>query len=187
MIKTNCFKCNKNILVQIKLIRNFCSRKCFGIFRRKPFKKCQQCNKHVNWRGKQIRACSLKCRNILNRGKGNPNYKKGWMIQYGYKLILLPINERNGRKKKYLEEHRYIIEKHIGRRLKKGEVVPDMYKAFYENLPDTGVILSRGDTTRYQLPVGQKVRFGKHSGQRFKFNGKDLQLVREHDILASIG
>ena len=65
--------------------------------------------------------------------------------------------------------------------------IPDMYKAFYENLPDTGIILSRGDTTRYQLPVGQKVRFGKHSGQRFKFNGKDLQLVREHDILASIG
>ena len=66
-------------------------------------------------------------------------------------------------------------------------ILPDMYKAYYENLPETGVIISHGDTTRYHLPIGMKVRFGKHSGQRFKFNDKDLQLVREHDILASIG
>ena len=64
--------------------------------------------------------------------------------------------------------------------------IPDMYKAFYENLPETGVIVSRGNTTRYQLEPGLHVRFGKHSGQRFKHNGKDLQLIREHDILATL-
>lgn len=63
--------------------------------------------------------------------------------------------------------------------------IPDEFKAFYENLPETGVIVSRGNTTRYQLEVGSKVRFGKHSGQRFKHNGKDLQLIREHDILGT--
>ena len=64
--------------------------------------------------------------------------------------------------------------------------IPDAYKAFYENLPETGVIVSRGNTTRYQLEPGTKVRFGKYSGQRFKHNEKDLQLIREHDILATI-
>ena len=64
--------------------------------------------------------------------------------------------------------------------------IPDEFKAYYENLPETGVIVSRGNTTRYQLEPGTNVRFGKHSGQRFKHNGKDLQLIREHDILATI-
>ena len=61
--------------------------------------------------------------------------------------------------------------------------IPDAYKAFYENLPETGVIVSRGNTTKYQLELGVKVRFGKHCGQRFKHRDKHLQLIREYDIL----
>ena len=64
--------------------------------------------------------------------------------------------------------------------------IPDAYKAFYENLPETGVIVSRGPSTKLQLEVGTQVRFGKHSGQRLEFNGRHLQLIREHDILATI-
>jgi len=64
--------------------------------------------------------------------------------------------------------------------------IPGEFKAYYENLPETGVIVSRGPTTKLHLEVGTNVRFGKHSGQRFKHNGKDLQLIREHDILATL-
>ena len=63
--------------------------------------------------------------------------------------------------------------------------IPDAYKAFYENLPETGAIVSRGNTTKYQLEIGTKVRFGKHCGQRFKHRDKHLQLIREYDILAT--
>ena len=63
--------------------------------------------------------------------------------------------------------------------------IPDAYKAFYENLPETGVIVSRGNTTKYQLEVGTKVRFGKYSGQRFTHKDKSLQLIREYDLLAT--
>mgnify|MGYP001577341161 FL=1 len=64
--------------------------------------------------------------------------------------------------------------------------IPDAYRAYYENLPETGVIVSRGNTTRYQLEPGVNVRFGKHCGQRFKYNGKYFQLIREYDLLATL-
>ena len=80
----------------------------------------------------------------------------------------------------------YLVETDPPKKYEGSLEIPDAYKAFYENLPETGVIVSRGPNTKLQLEIGIQVRFGKHSGQRLKHNGKDLQLIREIDILATI-
>lgn len=60
--------------------------------------------------------------------------------------------------------------------------------------PDMGVVVSVGDGklldsgVRHPLCVkaGDKVLFGKYSGQVVKLNGKDLLVMREDDILAIV-
>ncbi len=60
--------------------------------------------------------------------------------------------------------------------------------------PDMGVVVSVGDGklldsgVRHPLcvKVGDKVLFGKYSGQIVKLNGKDLLVMREDDILAIV-
>ena len=60
--------------------------------------------------------------------------------------------------------------------------------------PDMGVVLAVGDGkmldngTRHpvSLKVGDKVIFGKYSGQAVKLDGKEVLVMREDDILAVI-
>ena len=44
--------------------------------------------------------------------------------------------------------------------------IPDEYAAYYEKVSDRGTVVTRGDTTRYQLKPGQRVIFGRYAGQR---------------------
>jgi len=60
--------------------------------------------------------------------------------------------------------------------------------------PDMGVVVAVGsgklldNGTRHPLcvNVGDKILFGKYSGQVVKLNGKDLLVMREDDILAIV-
>lgn len=60
-------------------------------------------------------------------GEKNPNWKNGIKYIDGYKYIYFPthisVKRRKGGNKKYIPEHVLVIEKHLGRYLKKGEVV----------------------------------------------------------------
>lgn len=56
-------------------------------------------------------------------GEKHPNWKGGKHIdEKGYVIVYCP-NHQNSKMKNYVYEHRLIMEKHIGRVLKKGEVV----------------------------------------------------------------
>lgn len=60
--------------------------------------------------------------NRLPRGEKNPNWSGGKTKREGYTKILSknhPSRDQRG----YVREHRLVMEKHIGRFLKKGEVV----------------------------------------------------------------
>ncbi len=60
--------------------------------------------------------------------------------------------------------------------------------------PDMGVVVAVGDGkmldngTRHpvSLKVGDKVIFGKYSGQAVKLDGKEVLVMREDDVLAVI-
>jgi chaperonin GroES len=47
-----------------------------------------------------------------------------------------------------------------------------------------GKILESGEVRALDLKVGDKVIFGKYSGQEVKVDGEDLLVMREDDIMA---
>ena len=111
-----CEKCSKSFYTPATIVR-FCSIHC-SKSNKIPIK-CNTCKKTyfqipseiVN---KKRHFCSMKCRNILYKYSGNPNWKDGKSI-LPYKTIRI-----NG---KQIRRHRYIMEKKIGRKLKHFEVV----------------------------------------------------------------
>lgn len=60
--------------------------------------------------------------------------------------------------------------------------IPDAYKAFYENLPSRGEVVSMGPNCKSWLEVGQRVRFAKMAGAKIEFSGVKYLIVREYDI-----
>jgi chaperonin GroES len=71
-----------------------------------------------------------------------------------------------------------------------GIVIPD---AAAEK-PDQGVIIAigngkrndKGDLIAMSVKVGDRILFGKYSGQTVKINGKELLVMREEDIFAVV-
>jgi chaperonin GroES len=71
---------------------------------------------------------------------------------------------------------------------KSGIVIPDTVK----EKPQEGVIIAigsgkindKGDRTPLEVKEGDRVLFAKYGGTEFKFEGEDLLVLRESDILA---
>ena len=59
--------------------------------------------------------------------------------------------------------------------------IPDAYKAFYENLPSSGIVESHGPKCKIAWKQGQRVRFAKMAGAKLKYMGQDYLIVREYD------
>ncbi len=74
---------------------------------------------------------------------------------------------------------------------KSGIVIPDTVK----EKPQEGTILAvgsgklteKGDRTPLEVKEGDRVLFAKYGGTEFKFEGEDLLVLRESDILAILG
>jgi chaperonin GroES len=71
---------------------------------------------------------------------------------------------------------------------KSGIVIPDTVK----EKPQEGTIIAigsgklndKGDRTPLEVKEGDRVLFAKYGGTEFKFEGEDLLVLRESDILA---
>ncbi len=50
----------------------------------------------------------------------------------------------------------------------------------------TGKILENGEIRALGIKVGDIILFGKYSGTEVKFNGEELVVMREDDIMAVI-
>jgi chaperonin GroES len=50
----------------------------------------------------------------------------------------------------------------------------------------TGKIMENGDVRALEVKVGDKVLFGKYSGQAVKMNGDELLVMREEDIMGVV-
>src|SRR5215471_10592567 len=96
-----------------------------------PIQRCKWCNKQFKspvkrvTNGVQIRGeyCSNSCRAYARNGKKAPRWKGGKHTRSdGYVRVFLSSNQRTG-KNKYQFEHVLVMEKHLGRKLKTGEIV----------------------------------------------------------------
>ena len=50
----------------------------------------------------------------------------------------------------------------------------------------TGKVLDSGEVRALQLKVGDKVIFGKYSGQAVKVDGQELLVMREEDVMGVV-
>jgi len=135
MIKRICINCKKEFFVYPSRLINekrgqFCSRKCSssGIFNNRyngglelVDKTCQQCGKKFSLtkrisKLRPAKFCSRRCaNNALKVGKSD-------RIIHGYKQIYSP-NHPNKNNDGYVTESRLVMEKYIGRYLRKDEIV----------------------------------------------------------------
>ena len=91
---------------------------------------CQNCKKLFKvypsrLKRQRVRFCSKECMGLSWKGKNNPNWKGGILLSdkgKGYKLIFSPKHPLTN-KMGYVQEHRLIMEKSLGRYLEKNELV----------------------------------------------------------------
>lgn len=118
----DCQTCGKKFEVLKSVLRvrrrngevKYCSKKCMGQASKKAtIRKCLNCGKEFE--STRNNLCSKECAAIrrTNIAKGKEN---GFWFENGYKVIYLG----NGNSRK---EHLLVMEQHIGRKIRKGEVV----------------------------------------------------------------
>jgi hypothetical protein len=131
----NCKECNKSVYIQKHrwVSFRFCSRKCTGVFGGK------QPNKGRFKKGEHL-------------GKAHPNYKGGSISKSGYRMIC-----DNG---KQVYEHRFVMEKYIGRKLLSKENVHHKNHIKTDNRIENLEILNNISHLKLHYPLGSK--FGIH-------------------------
>lgn len=135
-LNKECSICKKPIEVRRDRIYekegNFCSKKCSSIAHSKfmkgkipgnPFKKG-----HTPWNKGTKGLVKPNSGNFQKgriglRGKDAPNWKGGKITRFGYKVITHPTLKYDNGVSKYVFEHRYIVEQHLGRTLYPNEII----------------------------------------------------------------
>lgn len=77
--------------------------------------KCIDCRVDLNTRTKGVKRC-MSCHSKWNVGSNNHSYK-GFSMKSGYRVVYVSVDRPS------VLEHRYNMEKHIGRPLTKNEIV----------------------------------------------------------------
>ena len=112
--------------------------RCYGKISDCPVcgKKVFATNDHIK-RTKNKICCSLKCAGKIRTGNNNHNWKGGRYIdKQGYIHIRIPNGHCNQDIRGYILEHRYIMEKKIGRSLEKWEIVHHINHNRQDNRPE---------------------------------------------------
>lgn len=189
-IEVKCSACNKKfkaLLFRYKYKKNrggkfwFCSKLCKGeLFRLSGYRKpttwiklsCFNCKKNFRitktiysqkiYRKTIKTYCSSKCKNYIQKlgGKLSPRWNGGRyrLPSYGnYIMINLGANKR-------MLEHRYLMQKHIGRKLKPKEVVHHLNQDPSDNRIENLVLCSSAGqhTSKYHpRNINKKGQFKK--------------------------
>lgn len=131
-ITFKCFKCGKMFIVKDPQYKpKFCSQECYFKNRwgksRKTKKQCLNCKKYfVSYPSRDKKYCSKNCYIKWRSEHPISTNWKGGRIKYGgnskYFAIFQPYHPFAD-SKGYVMEHRLVMEKHLKRFIKKGEIV----------------------------------------------------------------
>jgi co-chaperonin GroES (HSP10) len=79
------------------------------------------------------------------------------------------------------------LTKDVVKAIKGGKLYTPETAEFYVNkYPCTGEVLAKGDRTRQDIKVGDRVRVAPFGNVRTSHEGQEIMFVREHDILALV-
>ena len=152
-----CQTCGKEFFVPQHAIDyratiKFCSSECYHTSTRKPpkIKKCVYCGKEfaIDPKHKEKKFCNTKCACDFKRGRE----RKPTIAKSGYKYVW--FSDGSGER-----EHRFIIEKQIGRKLTQDEVVHHIDGDRTNNDISNLVILKRGEHSKIHRK--QEIEAGK--------------------------
>ena len=145
---------------------------------------CKECEKnfYVSVSGQKrnrTNFCSLKCSGMAHRGKNSPSWKRGYFLnEKGYKRII-----KNG---KYVYEHRYLMEQHIGRKLLNTETIHHKDGDKLNNSIGNLQILFRSEHIKIHGRVGIKNNKSKLNNEQVLMIRKLYQQGEKTNILAKI-
>jgi hypothetical protein len=129
---------------------------------------CLKCNGYVNRHTKskicwkcyiKTKMVSSETRKKLSCAKKNklPNNYKGVILAQGYKLIYFPEHPNSFNKKRYVREHRLVIEKQIGRFLSSKEAVHHINGNRLDNRIENLMLFSN-DGSHLNYEIGNKIK-----------------------------
>jgi hypothetical protein len=162
-IQNACLYCGKKYKLCKSRAKHerYCSSTCKEKYSKERKRQvCLQCNK-VFYKQYKTVCCSTKCRSLYFSGKNCTSYVNGKSKQAtGYIVILTGP-------KKYEFEHRLIMEKKIGRKLKKREVVHHINGIKTDNRIENLLLMDKKDHDRMHTIERHKKeqRFGQKGVQ----------------------
>lgn len=143
----------------------FCSRKCLADSKKLPQIKCKHCGKEFKPRLKVIQFCSIRCStlsfnaNLRNKNIKHPSWRGGIYRRKGNNYVEI----WNG--KRYIGQHRKVMEEILGRKLLSHEFVHHINGIKNDNRPENLVVLSKTDHNKIHKTEEVKNRLRNSSGK----------------------
>ena len=181
VLPNTCENCNTEFIPTIDRKQRFCSKNCCSRYhnRTRELKPnvtytCVICGKVVSKYlepSKQavnaMKYCSHKCQGIGFEGDGHPMWKGGRQINdQGYILIYKPEHP-HASNRKTVREHILVMEEHIGRYLKKGEVVHHINEICNDNrIENLMLFKNQAEHKKYHESGRVKDEFGRYTKRK---------------------
>lgn len=155
-------------------ITRFCSDKCYRSSKKDPdwgkTKTCENCHARFIIKPKRSkRFCSHACSSKWI-AKNRSSTKGYYITTNGYKLIYCPTHP-DVSTQGYVMEHRLVMEKMIGRRLTKDEVVHHLNGIKLDNRPENLELVPKRIHDRIPKPPPKPISC-PHCGKMIKISGR---------------
>jgi hypothetical protein len=107
--------------------------------------------------------CSRPCKSkeiakqCFPKGKKNPHWKGGETIVDGKYKFIYNTDPETYKKRRYLAEHRVVVEKHLGRKLEPGEHIHHLNGNTFDNRLSNLKILNASEHSKFHLNKTKRI------------------------------